>query len=1000
MLSVPPGYATLIWPPSGLALAAVILYGYESVLGIFFGAFLFNLSIVHGLSFETGIDTTKINVPILIAIGSTIQPVLLMKAISYLYGAPAHFKKWADLAHLIFIITPVFCFVASTIGVLSLYYGGIVSAENFWSNWVTWWFGDYIGIVLFASLILFLPVFSNRIMWKGRVVTGLTIFSIYALMIPLGITIYAWKASTQFIYEKNLLTFQEQVVEAEKALMHRIDSYEFALKGARGFFLGSDYVSPDEWREYVGSLDVEKNFIGINGIGWIPKVSTSKLPEFLAWAKENKSPDFKIHPDASLSPDERYVITYIEPEVKNKAAVGLDISFEQKRFDAANISRDTGMTSITKKITLVQDNEKNPGFLLLVPLYKKGSDTSTVQHRRDSLMGWIYAPFIAKRFMNDLVVGQGKLLQIRIYDGDIINTDESIYDSQKDRKADYNPEYQVTKTIDIKQNRWTLIYESTPAFEKQVYGYEPLLILIGGLLFTLLFGVFLYFLSRQSEKIQLEVTEKTQELSISEQRYNLAVKGMSAGLWDWNVVTGESFWSEQFRRILGISMDEIASDAAFMARIHPDDLDAVNADIQRHYSDGVSHDMQFRMRHEDGHFIWVHGSAQTAWNDLGAPVRMVGSITDISARKYAEDALIRSEELNNLAVRGMSVGLWDWNILTGEITTSYKLHELLGWNFGSEFVANFNDFVDRVHTDDIEKVTMALNNHLVNKFPYDVEYRLQMDNGGYIWLQACGQAKWDEDGKPTRMVGSIANIDARKRAEEKLIESNAELERFAYVASHDLQEPLRMVRNFTQILNEEYGPKFDAQAREYMGFIVNGATRMQYLVSDLLEYSRASKEELDMQDIECDSIMRAVEENLKSVLTESGGRIYYDKLPVVWANPIQLMRLMQNLVGNALKYRKKDVKPDVSVEVTEQDDHWLFSIADNGIGIKEEYLDQVFVLFKRLHRSSEYEGTGIGLAICKKVVEGMGGEIWVESEYGEGSIFYFTLPKSKNRGAV
>jgi light-regulated signal transduction histidine kinase (bacteriophytochrome) len=226
------------------------------------------------------------------------------------------------------------------------------------------------------------------------------------------------------------------------------------------------------------------------------------------------------------------------------------------------------------------------------------------------------------------------------------------------------------------------------------------------------------------------------------------------------------------------------------------------------------------------------------------------------------------------------------------------------------------------------------------------------------------------------------------------VQSNAELERFAYIASHDLQEPLRMVRNFTQLLNEEYGSQFGEEAREYMKFIVGGATRMQVLVSDLLEYSRVDKDDLVMQHVECDSVMRAVEENLKQAIQDSGARIYYEHLPVVWANPIQLMRLLQNLVGNALKYRKAGVKPDILVEVVVGQDGCLFSVTDNGIGIKAEYLDQVFVLFKRLHRSSEYQGSGIGLSICKKIVESMGGEIWVESEYGQGSTFYFTLPRA------
>ena len=913
---------------------------------------------------------------------------------------PINFKSWKHFSYLVFVVLPCCCFTAATVGVLSLYYGGIVSPDHFWNNWITWWFGDYIGVLVFTPSILFLPFFSKIVNWRGRALSASPILSIYILLIPLGLTFYAWKATSVFLYEKNSLTFQQQVIEVEKALSNRIDSYELALKGARGFFMGSDYVSPDEWRSYVDSLQVEENFVGINGIGWIAKVDNQDTQKFLEWARADKSKDFEIHPETSLSPDSRYVITYIEPERKNKQAVGLDISFEKNRFDAANLARDSGETALTKKVILVQDNEKTPGFLLLVPLYQKNFPLDTIEHRRSALRGWIYAPFVGKNFMNDLVLGQGKFIHIRVYDGNSVDGRDLIYDSNKFRKTAVPAKYSFERTLSFKQNTWTIVCESTPAFDEHVTTYEPFLILIGGLLITFIFGVFLYLVSRHAEFVEREVEDKTEALRQSEQRYDLAVKGMSAGLWDWESVSGASFWSDQFRRILGIPMEVEASDSAFISRIHPDDQDLVHQDIQRHYNDKTPHDMEFRMRHEDGHYIWVHGTGQAAWNEEGAPIRMAGSITDISAKKYAEDALVRSEELNNLAVRGMSVGLWDWNINTGEITTSYKMHEILGWNFGSEFVARFDDFVARVHPEDIEKVTMATNNHLVHRVPYDVEYRLQMEADSYIWLHASGQAKWDDDGAPTRMVGSIANIDARKRAEEKLIQSNAELERFAYVASHDLQEPLRMVRNFTQILNEEYGAKFDAQAREYMGFIVNGATRMQALVNDLLEYSRADKSELEMQDIECQSIMRAVEENLRQVLDESGGQVHYQDLPTVWANPVQLLRLLQNLVGNALKYRRKDVKPDISVEVIEGEDRWLFSVADNGIGIKEEYLDQIFVLFKRLHRNNEYQGTGIGLAICKKVVENMGGEIWAESEYGVGTTFYFTIPKSGNGGVV
>lgn len=1120
LITAPPSYSTIIWMPSGLSLAALIVFGYRVAPGIFLGSFLTNLSHAGGLSLEQGIVFDHALVPAMIASGSTLQAIVAARLIFKFYGNPINLSTWRDVFILVAILAPSSCVIAAIIGVTSLYYGGVIHEGRIITDGLTWWAGDYLGVLIVAPAIVLIPLFSQKVMWKGEKIQPLPLLSIFALLVPLGITFYAWVAVSEFQYERNVNSFQQQAIEGEKALIHRIDSYELALQGARSFFLHSRVVTKHEWHEYVHSLDVEKNFVGIYGIGWINKVLSQDLSDYQAWARTKSSEDFTIHPPTPVEQSEHYVITYIEPEERSKSAVGLDISFEKKRRDAAAISIDSGIATITKTIELVQDKERGPGFLLLLPMYKSGLPLQTVEQRRKAVTGWIYAPFIARQFLKDLTAGQGKYMHIRVYDGDKVDDSALIYDSNKFRKTASTPHYSVTKVIGIKQNHWTVVWDSTPIFEAQIKSYEPILILMSGAFITLIFATFLYSLSRRTFIIQKEVEAKTEELRyqkqqlqmifdnvpariwykddknnilrlnrqaaismggevadfegkntkdffpeladayllddlqaldsgqpklgiieefkptdgmvgwirtdkvpfldvltgqktllvvsqditdqklaedklrFSEERYDLAVRGMSVGLWDWDNTTGDVFWSNQFKGILGIkNLSFQATIDDFKVRVHPDDLDKVMESIHRHFIERASHDMEFRMRHEEGHYIWVRGSGQAIWDESGIPLRMAGSIADISARKYAEEALIRSEELNNLAVRGMSVGLWDWNIKTSEITTSYKLHEVLGWNYGSEFVSNFNDFVARVHPDDIERVSVSINNHLIFRQPYDVEYRLQGEDGTFIWLQACGQAKWDEDGNATRMVGSIANIDARKRAEEKLIQSNAELERFAYVASHDLQEPLRMVRNFTQILMEEYGEKFDENAKGYMKFVVEGAARMQDLISDLLEYSRVDKEDSLIQSVDCMAILQDVEVNLKQALQESKGHIYYENLPVINANAVQMTRLLQNLIGNAIKYRHKDIAPDILISVTSQEENWIFSVADNGIGIREEYLDQIFVLFKRLHRSSEYQGTGIGLAICKKIVEAMGGEIWVESEFGQGSTFFFTVPK-------
>ena len=243
-----------------------------------------------------------------------------------------------------------------------------------------------------------------------------------------------------------------------------------------------------------------------------------------------------------------------------------------------------------------------------------------------------------------------------------------------------------------------------------------------------------------------------------------------------------------------------------------------------------------------------------------------------------------------------------------------------------------------------------------------------------------------------------SEIAERQRAEEtlsktasELARSNADLEQFAYVASHDLQEPLRMVVSYCQLLQRFYKGQLDNDADVFIEYAVDGATRMQAMISDLLEYSRVGTRGERFIDSDYQSVFDKAVENLKFSLEEANATITHDELPRVTGEPAQLVQLTQNLLGNAIKYRG-DGPPRAHVGAQRRDGEWLITVSDNGIGIEPQNIERVFLIFQRLHTQSEYPGTGIGLAICKKIVERHGGRIWVESEPGHGSTFCFTLP--------
>lgn len=249
------------------------------------------------------------------------------------------------------------------------------------------------------------------------------------------------------------------------------------------------------------------------------------------------------------------------------------------------------------------------------------------------------------------------------------------------------------------------------------------------------------------------------------------------------------------------------------------------------------------------------------------------------------------------------------------------------------------------------------------------------------------------------VLSSIRDISQRRAAEEgrrqaiaDLARSNAELEQFAYVASHDLQEPLRMVSAYVQLFEKRYKGQIDERADKYIHYAVDGAKRMESLIGALLDYSRAGRAELQLQPIATATVLHRVLGTLQQVIDESHATVTHDALPVIRSDETQLARVFQNLVSNALKFRRPGVVPHVHVAAERKGDTFVFSVCDNGIGIDSAYADRIFVIFQRLHARSEFPGTGIGLAICKKVIERLGGKIWFESEVGKGTTFFFTLP--------
>jgi PAS domain S-box-containing protein len=436
---------------------------------------------------------------------------------------------------------------------------------------------------------------------------------------------------------------------------------------------------------------------------------------------------------------------------------------------------------------------------------------------------------------------------------------------------------------------------------------------------------------------------------------------------------------------------------------HPEDTDVINQQRKRLYAgeiDAVR--VEKRYLRKDRSVVWVAFTMVLERAADGAPQYEIAVYEDITARKNGEAALRDSEAMYRSTFELAASGIAHVGLDGRFVRVNRQLCGILGYreeDLIGRTVKEISHPEDRDLTDARRARVLAGEQESVR-----FEKRYLRKNGSTVWVSLGIAVVRGEDGAPLYEIAMFDDITERKQAEaalreahEELKRSNSELEQFAYVASHDLQEPLRMVSSYTQLLGRRYGDKFDADAKEFMGYIVDGAARMKQLIEDLLAYSRVGTKGKDFRPVDLGRALARALGNLKASIDESGASVTNDPLPTLPADELQLAQLFQNLVGNALKFRGA-AAPRIRVQVSEKDKFFEIAVRDNGIGIEPQYFERIFMVFQRLHNKGEYPGTGIGLAICKKVVERHGGQIRVESRPGEGSAFIFTLPKERANG--
>ncbi len=381
---------------------------------------------------------------------------------------------------------------------------------------------------------------------------------------------------------------------------------------------------------------------------------------------------------------------------------------------------------------------------------------------------------------------------------------------------------------------------------------------------------------------------------------------------------------------------------------------------------------------------------------------------DITEIIQTQQALAKSIERFEYATKATSDAIWDCDLINDTMFWGEGFNTLFGYRLKEKEPGTVS-WTKYIHPDDLDRVLKSLKAVINNpqKNYWQNEYRFKKFDGSYVTVTDCAMIVRDNNGMPYRVIGAMQDITERlknelvlkelneqlnKRAKE-LASSNQELEQFAYIASHDLQEPLRMVSSFLNQIQKKYDPLLDEPGKKYIKFAVDGATRMRQIILDLLEYSKVGKQQFDYEKIATNALVHEVINLYSTLLQDKKAVINCDALPDITAAKMPVQQVFQNLISNALKYHSPNITPQISISGEEQENCWLFKIADNGIGIDTAFFSKIFVIFQRLHNKDEYSGTGIGLAICKKIIDLHKGKLWVESAPEKGSTFYFTISK-------
>ena len=801
----------------------------------------------------------------------------------------------------------------------------------------------------------------------------------------------AWMTQ-QHIHENDQLMFQSESKELTLKIEAKMDAHRQALYAGVSLFNVSDNVSKEDWYKFVKTLEVDENFIGIQGLGFSQVISKKPL-------KTDNT-----HQEIQTS------IVYLEPlDFRNIRAVGYDMFSESVRRDAMNRAIDSGKAAASGKVRLVQENGKDEqaGFLVYVPVYKKGALLRNRQERVDALKGFVYSAFRADDLMNGIMGERYKQVNMRVYDG-AKSPDNLLF--KTDKKVQTIQGLTCEKWVNIDGRDWLIVKEPYEGFfnKSLLVRFLPAIVFFVGMIFSFLIFALITFMASRQKYSQELADNISKQYHDQTNRLNNILEGTNIGTWEWNIQTGETVFNSRWTNMLGYSLEELSPTTleTLTHLLHPDDAFIVDKEIQSHFSgESEFYRVEIRMRHKDGHWVWVLAKGKVfEWDTQGKPLIMYGTHQDISETKAIEQQIVKEKNFISAIVENA-------NAIIAVIDSSGTMIRLNPYGqaftqYSQEEVSSEPYFWKRFLPVEVqEKVIDLVDNAAKGMLTPSFQNAWTAKDGSQRMFEWSNTLVYKPDGSMDYIATIGVDISEIKEMEANLIAAKEEavaasISKSDFLAnmSHEIRTPMNAIIGLSQLMREsDLTPKDMDSVQKILG----SSKMLLGIINDILDYSKieAKKLIIDKQPLDIEDVLSQLRVLFTQNAIDKEVELNFhllDEVPaLILADELRLNQVLTNLLSNALKFTAQGmVALEISlIEQTNKTARIEFSVTDTGIGLTAEESAKLFQPFTQADSSitRKYGGTGLGLAITQNLIKAMGGELQIRSVKGVGSTFYFAI---------